>query len=150
MFGIAAVIALVHDVLITLGAIAITHHFSAEFLLIEEFRISLPVIAAFLTIIGYSLNDTIVVFDRIREIRGKNSDLTPEMLNRSISSTLRRTLLTSVTTLIVVLLLYVFGGSGIHGFAFALVIGVVVGTYSSIFIASPSLLVLHKWASKKA
>ncbi|MBK66839.1 MAG: protein translocase subunit SecF, partial [Rickettsiales bacterium] len=73
-----------------------------------------------------------------------------EMLNRSISSTLRRTLLTSVTTLIVVLLLYVFGGSGIHGFAFALVIGVVVGTYSSIFIASPSLLVLHKWASKKA
>ena len=150
MFGIAAVIALVHDVLITLGAIAITHHFSAEFLLIEEFRISLPVIAAFLTIIGYALNDTIVVFDRIREIRGKNSDLTPEMLNRSISSTLRRTLLTSVTTLIVVLLLYVFGGSGIHGFAFALVIGVVVGTYSSIFIASPSLLVLHKWASKKA
>ena len=150
MFGIAAVIALVHDVLITLGAIAITHYFSAEFLLIEEFRISLPVIAAFLTIIGYSLNDTIVVFDRIREIRGKNSDLTPEMLNRSISSTLRRTLLTSVTTLIVVLLLYVFGGSGIHGFAFALVIGVVVGTYSSIFIASPSLLVLHKWASKKA
>ena len=101
-------------------------------------------IAAFLTIIGYSLNDTIVVFDRVREVRGKNREITAEMLDRSVNSTLSRTLLTSVTTLIVVGLLYAVGGSGIHSFAFALVIGVIVGTYSSIFVASPTLLLLNR------
>ena len=109
-------------------------------LLIEEFKISLPVVAAFLTIIGYSLNDTIVVFDRIREVRGKRPDLTNEMVNTSINQTLGRTILTSLTTFLVVLILYTLGGQGIHGFAFALVVGVIVGTYSSIFVASPALL----------
>jgi SecD/SecF fusion protein len=142
VFGVAAVIALVHDVLITLGAIAISAWLAGPlgFLQIEQFKISLPVVAAFLTIIGYSLNDTIVVFDRIREVRGKSPDLTAEMINTSINQTLSRTLLTSLTTLIVVLILYALGGQGIHGFAFALVIGVLVGTYSSIFVASPALL----------
>ncbi|MEE2685948.1 MAG: protein translocase subunit SecD [Planctomycetota bacterium] len=141
-FGLAAVVALVHDVLITLGAIAVSKWVAVEFLQMEEFRISLPVVAAFLTIIGYSLNDTIVVFDRIREVRGKNPAMTKEMINESINQTLSRTLLTSVTTLIVVMILFFLGGQGIHGFAFSLVVGVLVGTYSSIFIASPVLLFL--------
>ena len=90
--------------------------------------------------IGYSLNDTIVVFDRIREVRGKRTEITAEMIDTSISQTLSRTILTSLTTFIVVFILYWFGGDAIHGFAFALVIGVIVGTYSSIFVASPALL----------
>lgn len=142
VFGVAAVVALVHDVLITLGAIAISAYLAEPlgFLLIDEFRISLPIVAAFLTIIGYSLNDTIVVFDRIREVRGKSPHLTSDMINSSINQTLGRTLLTSLTTLLVVTILYTTGGQGIHGFAFALVIGVLVGTYSSVFVASPALL----------
>lgn len=141
-FGFAAVVALIHDVLITLGAIAISHWVAGffGFLLIEEFKISLTVVAALLTIVGYSLNDTIVVFDRIRETRGKSPRLTAEMINSSINMTLSRTLLTSLTTFMVVALLYFFGGSGIHAFAFSLVIGVIVGTYSSVFVASPVLL----------
>ncbi|MFV2067890.1 MAG: protein translocase subunit SecD [Pirellulales bacterium] len=146
MFGLAAVAALVHDVLITLGMLALSGYLVqfanpvASLLLVDPFKISLPIVAAFLTIIGYSLNDTIVVFDRIREGRGKSSDLTAKMLNTSINSTLGRTVLTSLTTLLVVAILYAMGGSGIHGFAFALVVGVVAGTYSSIFVASPVLL----------
>lgn len=141
-FGLAAVIALIHDVLIVLGAIAISHWVAGAlgFLGIVEFKISLEIIAALLTVIGYSLNDTIVVFDRIREVRGKRTEITADIVNASISQTLSRTILTSVTTFIVVFILYCFGGEAIHGFAFALVIGVLVGTYSSIFIASPSLL----------
>ena len=118
---------------------------------IESFKISLPIVAAFLTIIGYSLNDTIVVFDRIREVRGKSPELTEEVVNKSINQTLSRTLLTSITTLIVVLILYFFGGAGIHAFAFALVAGVMVGTYSSIFVASPALLaMMNRQQAKKA
>jgi SecD/SecF fusion protein len=139
-------VALLHDVLVTLGIIALSAFlveyagFIATPLMIIPFKISLPIVAAFLTIIGYSLNDTIVVFDRIRETRGKSPDLTADMINTSINQTLGRTLLTSLTTLIVVAILYVAGGAGIHGFAFALVVGVMVGTYSSIFVASPVLL----------
>ncbi|MCA9176828.1 MAG: protein translocase subunit SecD [Planctomycetales bacterium] len=146
VFGLAAVIALVHDVLITLGAIAVSYWLVGVlgFLQIEEFKISLPVVAAFLTIIGYSLNDTIVVFDRIREVRGKSPELTDDMINASINQTLGRTLLTSLTTLIVVAILYALGGQSIHGFSFALLVGVVVGTYSSIFVASPALLWMMK------
>jgi SecD/SecF fusion protein len=142
IYGLAAVAALVHDVLITLGAIAVSYWLAGflGFLLIDQFKISLTVVAALLTVVGYSLNDTIVVFDRIRETKGKSPRLTSEMVNTSINSTLSRTLLTSLTTLIVVGLLYFFGGEGIHAFAFSLVIGVLVGTYSSIFIASPILL----------
>jgi len=119
MFGLAAVAALVHDVLITLGVIALSA-FVADFLgvlLVDPFKIGLAVLAAFLTIIGYSLNDTIVVFDRIREVRGKAPALTAEMINTSINQTLSRTLLTSLTTLLVVVILYIFGGQGIHAFA---------------------------------
>lgn len=141
-YGLAAVVALVHDVLITIGALALCHWLAAPlgFLLIEDFKIGLTEIAAFLTIIGYSLNDTIVVFDRIREIRGRSPRLTPEMLNQSINQTLSRTLLTSGTTLLTVFLLYAFGGDGIHAFSFALLVGIGIGTYSSIYIASPVLL----------
>ena len=145
-FGLAAVVALIHDVLVTLGVIALSAYVAnsvpalASALQIDSFQISLPIVAAFITIIGYSLNDTIVVFDRIREVRGKSPDIKDWMVNTSINQTLSRTLLTSLTTLIVVLILYFMGGAGIHGFAFALVIGVLVGTYSSIFVASPSLL----------
>ncbi|MCO6048063.1 protein translocase subunit SecD [Aeoliella sp. ICT_H6.2] len=150
-YGLAAVVALVHDVLVTLGVLALSAFLVqyagglAGALQVDAFQISLPIVAAFLTIIGYSLNDTIVVFDRIREVRGKSPTLTAEMINTSVNQTLSRTLLTSLTTLIVVVILYFFGGDGIHAFAFALVIGVIVGTYSSIFIASPVLL----WLSKK-
>jgi SecD/SecF fusion protein len=152
IYGMAAVIALVHDVAVTLGAIALSAYvvdhsgLLANSLMIEKFQISLPIVAALLTIIGYSLNDTIVVFDRIREVKGKSPKLTGEMINTSINQTLARTLLTSLTTLLTVLILYFIGGDGIHGFAFSLVIGVVVGTYSSIFVASPALL----WLSNRA
>ena len=146
IYGLAAVVALIHDVLITLGAIAVSYWLAdvLGFLQIDPFKISLTVVAALLTIIGYSLNDTIVVFDRIRETKGKAPRLTADMINHSISQTLSRTLLTSLTTLIVVVLLYFFGGEGIHAFAFALVVGVIVGTYSSIFVASPVLHFLVK------
>lgn len=152
LYGFAAVAALVHDVFITLGAIAVSYWLADAlgFLLIDPFKISLTVVAALLTIIGYSLNDTIVVFDRIRETKGKAPRLTGEMINASINQTLSRTLLTSLTTLIVVVLLYAFGGEGIHAFAFALVVGVLVGTYSSVFIASPILLWLIQRGEKKA
>jgi SecD/SecF fusion protein len=141
-FGLAAVVALVHDVLITLGMLALSFWLADVFgfLLIQEFKINLPIIAAFLTIIGYSLNDTIVVFDRVREVRGKSPEITKEIINKSINQTLARTVLTSLTTLLVVLILYVLGGESIHGFAYALVVGIMVGTYSSIFVASPALL----------
>ncbi len=141
-YGIAAVIALVHDVLITLAFVAVSHWLFQPlgFLMIEDFKVSLTTIAAFLTIIGYSLNDTIVVFDRIREVKGKSPNLTEQMINSSVTQTLSRTLLTSSTTIVAILLMYIFGGEGIHGFAYCLFVGIVVGTYSSIFIAAPILI----------
>ena len=101
-------------------------------------------ISAFLTLIGYSLNDTIVTFDRLREIRGKSPDINSEMVNLTINQTLSRTVLTSLTTLMVVVIMFIFGGEGVRGFAYCLLVGVVTGTYSSIYIASPALL----WMSK--
>jgi SecD/SecF fusion protein len=145
-FGLAAVVALIHDVLVTIAAIAASSWLVANvpalasFLKIESFQISLTIVAALITIIGYSLNDTIVIFDRIREVRGKSPKLTEEMINKSVNQTLARTILTSLTVLIVVVVLYLFGGPGIHGFAFAMVVGVIAGTYSTVFIASPVLL----------
>ncbi len=141
-YGVAAVVALLHDVVITLGIMAICHWLVGplRFLLIEDFKIGLTEVAAFLTIIGYSLNDTIVVFDRIREVRGKSPKLTAKMLNDSVNQTLSRTLLTSGTTILTLVILYIWGGEGIHAFAFALLLGIVTGTYSSIFIAAPILL----------
>ena len=143
-FGIAATIALVHDVLFTLGAVAVGGYLSqnaiGRSLLLVDFKINLTMVAAFLTIIGYSLNDTIVVFDRIREVRGKNPKITWEMVNLSLNQTLSRTLLTSVTTIITSTILYFFGGEGLRGFAYSLTLGILVGTYSSIYIASPALV----------
>jgi preprotein translocase subunit SecF len=129
-FATGAIVALIHDVLITVGVFS---------LLDKEF--TLPIIAALLTIIGYSLNDTIIVFDRIREnIRKYHKQPYDRIINRSINETLSRTLLTSLTTLVVVVALFVLGGGIIHDFAFALIIGIVVGTYSSVYVASPVLL----------
>ena len=108
-------------------------------LLITDFKIDLSMVAAILTVIGYSLNDTIVVFDRIRENRGRIGSLNPGLLNNSLNQTLSRTLLTSTTTFLVVFILYGWGGKGVHGFSFALLIGVVVGTYSSVGVATPLL-----------
>ena len=129
-YALGAIIALFHDVIITIGAFALTNR-----------EVDLPVVAALLTIVGYSLNDTIVVFDRIRENyrRYRRRDFS-EVINQSINETLSRTLLTSGTTLIVVAALFVLGGGVIHDFAFALLVGIIVGTYSSIFVASPILL----------
>ncbi len=147
-YGFAAVAALVHDVLITLGVLAVCIQFN-----LLNTEISLPMIAAFLTIIGYSLNDTIVLFDRIRENRPRLKGTLQEVLDTSINQTLSRTLLTSITTLITVSLLFGFNlgsGSVLESFAFALIIGVFVGTYSSIFVASPVLLFLEERAEAKA
>ena len=143
-FGVSAVITLVHDVLITVGAVAVAGYFGNVF---GDIKINLPMIAAFLTLIGYSLNDTIVLFDRIREnLAGKNKIISKELINSSINQNLNRTVITSLTTFGVVSALYFVGGTAIHGFAFVMMVGVVVGTYSSIFIASPLLL---DWANVK-
>ncbi len=153
IWGIAAIVAIAHDALVMLGGIAVSYWLVGMFdwLLIEEFKISLPVVAAFLTLLGYSVNDTIVIFDRIREIRGKSPDLTEKMINDSVNQTLSRTIITGGLVLMVVLVLYFFGGSGIHAFAFSLVIGVISGTYSTVFIAAPLLLwLLGKPATQPA
>ena len=144
-YGLAAVLAVVHDVLITLGALAVSYWLAKipgfnQILQVEQFKIDLPIIAAFLTLIGFSVNDTIVIFDRIREIKGKSSILTSRMINDAVNQTLSRTILTSLTAWIVVVILYFFGGEGLHGFAFALVIGFLSGTYSTIYIATPILI----------
>lgn len=142
-YGLAAIVALVHDVGITLGLVGVSqliaNSFAGRALLIDAFRIDLPMIAALLTVIGYSLNDTIVVFDRIRENKGRIESINPNILNNSINQCMSRTILTSTTTFMVVLILYIFGGKGVHGFSFALLIGIVVGTYSSIGVATPLL-----------
>ena len=129
-FAVASILALVHDVSIALGALALT-----------QIDVNLDVLAALLTILGYSLNDTIIVFDRIREgiVESRSPDL-GEVINESVTKTLSRTTLTSLTTFFVVLTLFVFGGEIIHAFAFTLLVGVIVGTYSSIFVASPILM----------
>ncbi len=129
-FALGAIAALVHDILITLGVFSVLN-----------LEVSLAIVAAFLTIVGYSLNDTIVVFDRIREnVKKLRAASYFNIINTSINQTLARTVLTSGTTFIVVLVLYLYGGQVIHDFAFALLVGVIVGTYSSIFIAAPILL----------
>jgi SecD/SecF fusion protein len=144
-FGAAAVLCLVHDLCFTLGAIALCHYVHdttiGQLLRLQDFKIDLPAVAALLTLVGYSVNDTIVVFDRIKEVRGKNPVLTAQMINDSVNQTLSRTILASLTVFLVVSVLYWFGGEGVHLFAFVMVIGVIVGTYSSIYIASPLLLI---------
>jgi SecD/SecF fusion protein len=151
-YGLAAVLAVVHDVLITLGAIAVSYWLAkipavSTVLQIDQFKIDLPIVAAFLTLIGFSVNDTIVIFDRIREIKGKTPHLTHKMVNDAINQTLSRTILTSFTAWLVVVILYFFGGEGLHGFAFALVVGFLSGTYSTVYIATPILI---DWVATKA
>ena len=133
-FAMGAIVAEIHDVIITVGVLSL---FNVEF--------TLTTVAALLTIVGYSLNDTIIVFDRIREnLRKSPGENTGKLINRSINETLSRTILTSLTTLIVLFALFFLGGSIIHDFAFALIVGILVGTYSSIFVASPILLLWSK------
>ncbi|MBL4602848.1 MAG: protein translocase subunit SecF [Emcibacteraceae bacterium] len=129
-FGLGAVIALVHDVILTIGMFSIT-----------QLEFNLSIIAAILTIVGYSLNDTVVVYDRIREnLRKFRKKEMPELINHSLNETLARTVMTSLTTLLALVALFYFGGEAIHGFTAAMIWGVFVGTYSSVFIASPVLL----------
>ena len=135
-YAVGAIVALAHDVIIAMGIFTACGY---------GYKISLPVIAAILTIIGYSLNDTIVVFDRLREDLGLIEDQSYKtIINMSINRTLSRTVLTSVTTLLVLITLLVFGGIAIREFVFAMLLGVIIGTYSSIFIASPFVAFWHK------
>ena len=133
-YALGSVAAIIHDVLITLGVFSLL-----------SYEINLSIIAAFLTIVGYSLNDTIVVFDRIRENMPKYMKKTlNEIVNLSLNETLSRTVITSLTTMMVVVILFIWGGAVINLFAFALIVGVFVGTYSSIFVASPVMLYFEK------
>jgi preprotein translocase subunit SecF len=139
IYGVAAVVACFHDTLITVGAFALTGQ-----------EISLTVIAAILTLVGYSMNDTIVVFDRIREnLRLSRRESLPDVVNRSINQTLSRTVLTSGLTFLTVLSLYIFGGQVLRGFSFALVVGILIGTYSSIAVAAPMLVAWQEWRAKQ-
>ena len=131
-FSLGAIIALIHDVIITIG-----------FFSILEFEINLSIVAAVLTIVGYSMNDTVVIFDRVREnLKKYSSKSINEISNLSINETLSRTIITSSTTLLALLSIFFFGGKILHGFSFAMILGVVFGTYSSIFIANPILIKL--------
>jgi preprotein translocase subunit SecF len=139
IYGVAAVVACFHDTLITVGAFALAGK-----------EISLTVIAAILTLVGYSMNDTIVVFDRIREnLRISRRDNLTDLVNRSINQTLSRTVLTSGLTFITVVSLFIFGGEVLNGFSFALVIGILIGTYSSIAVAAPMLVAWQDWRAGK-
>jgi SecD/SecF fusion protein len=147
-WGLAAVVCLIHDVTIVVGLVAASAWLSktsvGHLLGIQSFKIDLAMIAAILTVIGYSVNDTIVVFDRIRENRGKLKTVSDQVINTSINQTLSRTLLTTGTTFIVVLIMYVMGGTGLHAFNYALLVGILFGTYSSVAVASPLLMGFRK------
>jgi SecD/SecF fusion protein len=151
-YGLGGVVTLAHDTTATLGAVMCCAYLATttigQKLLIGDFKIDLAMIAAFLTLLGYSINDTIVVYDRIRENRRKGT-LTPQLINNSINETLSRTILTSTTVFLVVFVMYVFGGKGLRGFNFAMLFGVVEGTYSSIAISAPVLLLRIKAADAK-
>ena len=139
-FGTAAVVALVHDTLFTLGLCSVLNT-----------EISLTVVAAFLTLVGYSVNDTVVVYDRIREnLQKSRREPLPSVVNRSINETLSRTVLTSALTFLVCISLFFLGGEVLRGFSFVMIIGIIVGTYSSIFIAAPLVIVWEEWKSKRA
>jgi len=146
-FGVAVVAALVHDVLVTLGALAVARYFD-----LVQAELDLTMIAAFLTIIGYSQNDTIVIFDRVREIMPRSKKSLSDIINEALNQTLGRTILTSLTVFLTVVVLFAFNvGSrnAIEGFTFALIVGVISGTYSTVFIAGPTLLWMEKWSAKR-
>ncbi len=139
--GVAAILALMHDVVVSLGALSLAHR-----------EMSLPVLAALLTIVGFSINDTIVTFDRIRENRGRGlrkGESLADVINAAINQTLSRTILTSVTVFLVVAVLFVFGGEVLRDFAFTLLVGVVTGTYSTIFVAAPIILDWEDWSEPR-
>jgi preprotein translocase subunit SecF len=139
-YGLGAILALVHDTILTIGVMSLLHT-----------EVTLTVLAAILTLIGYSLNDTIVIFDRIRENRQRypNQALT-EVLNLSVNQTMARTIMTVSTTLLVLISLFFFGGEVIHDFSLVLIVGIILGTYSSVFVASPVLLLLEEWYQNMA
>jgi SecD/SecF fusion protein len=147
-YGTATVVAMLHDTVLVVGFVGLSHYLGhtavGRFLLIEPVRVNLTIVAAVLTVMSYSMIDTIVVFDRVREIRGKYGLLSRKVINDAVNQTLSRTLLTVGTTMATVAVMYFFGGSGIHGFTFVLLIGILVGSYSSIAIAAPILLVRAK------
>ena len=139
IYGVAAVVAVFHDTLITVGFFSLTNQ-----------EITLTVIAAILTLVGYSMNDTIVVFDRIREnLALSRRETLSDVVNRSINQTLSRTVIASGLTFLTVLCLYAFGGEVLHGFSFALVVGILIGTYSSIAVAAPMLVAYQDWRAKR-
>jgi preprotein translocase subunit SecF len=143
-YGLGAVIALIHDILITMGVFALLGHFKGV-------EVGIPFIAALLTILGFSVHDTIVVYDRTREnlLRGSRKEAFSDVVNRSLNETLVRSINTSMTVIITLLAIYIFGGQSIQDFSLALLIGVTFGTYSSIFIASALLVTFHNWSTKK-
>ena len=145
-FGLAAVIALAHDVLVAVACLALSTYVAPYlgWALVDDFKISLDVVAALLTIIGFSINDTIVIFDRLRELRGKGRYVSAAMVDKAVNQTLSRTILTSGTAFLATLILYAVGGQGIHAFAFTMLVGIVVGSYSTIYIASPIVLWLQR------
>jgi len=147
-YGIGSIVTLAHDTTATLGAVMCCSFLATtvigQKLLIGDFKIDMIMIGAFLTLLGYSINDTIVIYDRIRENRRKGTELTPQIINNSINECMSRTLLTGTTTLLVVLVMYIFGGKGLRGFNFALLFGIIEGTYSSIAISAPILLLRAK------
>lgn len=144
-YGLAAVAALFHDVTITLGIFSLLHGIVPFSLQMDQ-----AIIAAFLTIVGYSLNDTVVIFDRVREYANMfKTEAFASVVNRSINNTLSRTMVTSLTTLLVVTTLFIFGGEVLRGFAFALILGILIGTYSSIFVASPVVVELRERSAKR-
>jgi SecD/SecF fusion protein len=152
-YGTATVVALLHDTIFTVAALGFAHYlyhvpFLRDALALEPFRINLTVVAGILTIMGYSMIDTIVVFDRIRENRGKYGLVSRQVINDAVNQTLSRTLLTAGTTTVTVTIMYFFGGPGIHGFTFVLLVGILVGTYSSVAIAAPLLLIGKKPAQQ--
>ena len=154
-FGTATVAAAVHDAAFVVAAIGFSHYvgrigFFENVLLIHPFRLDLTIVAAVLTVIGYSLNDTVVIFDRVRENRGKFGVLSRKTVNDSINQTFSRTLLTGGTSIGILLVMYLLGGEGIHGFTFVMLLGIIVGTYSSIAVASPLLLVGRSDEAKAA
>src|SRR5579862_7032263 len=139
IYGVAAVVAVFHDTIITVGIFSL---FNRE--------ITMTVIAALLTLVGYSMNDTIVIFDRIREnLRTSKRESLEDVINRSVNQTLSRTIMTSGLTFLTVIALFLFGGPVLHGFSFALVVGIIIGTYSSVFVASPIVLFWHNWADNR-
>ncbi|MEZ0266799.1 MAG: protein translocase subunit SecF, partial [Phycisphaerae bacterium] len=146
-YGTATVAAMLHDTMLVVGAVGLSHWvgstFVGDILGVEGFRVNLTLVAAILTVMGYSMVDTIVVFDRIRENRGKYGVISKKLIDDSVNQTLSRTLLTVATTCATLMVMYIWGGAAIHGFAFILLVGILIGTYSSIAIAAPILLIGH-------